>query len=230
VKSGCTPARCAIAGTCRGSTPSATACSCPTCISTNSTRCSPQSPLWSRRRFAPARFRREDFLGDPAKPLDDEVRGRIREETGEEHAGRSTCWPTCATSAADEPDRLLLLLRRSGRDRCEYLVAEVTNTPWNERHSYVLRRSRGSASCAAVRQAFHVSPFNPMEMRYDWRSNLPGERLAIHLENHSERGREFDATLALERRSRSAPRHAPRALAISADDRQSGAAASTGKH
>jgi DUF1365 family protein len=42
-----------------------------------------------------------------------------------------------------------------------------------------------------------VSPFNPMEMRYDWRSNTPGERLAIHLENHTQRGREFDATLAL---------------------------------
>jgi DUF1365 family protein len=46
-------------------------------------------------------------------------------------------------------------------------------------------------------KSFHVSPFNPMEMRYDWRSNTPGERLAIHLENHTQRGREFDATLAL---------------------------------
>jgi DUF1365 family protein len=34
-------------------------------------------------------------------------------------------------------------------------------------------------------KSFHVSPFNPMEMHYDWRSNTPGERLAIHLENHS---------------------------------------------
>ena len=37
-----------------------------------------------------------------------------------------------------------------------------------------------------------------MDMRYSWLSNQPGERLAIHLENHTKRGREFDATLALE--------------------------------
>ncbi len=45
------------------------------------------NPLWSARRWAPARFRRDDFLGDPQKPLVDEVRRRIREETGEEHRG-----------------------------------------------------------------------------------------------------------------------------------------------
>ena len=36
--------------------------------------------LWSARRPALARFHREDFLGDPNKPLQQEVRRRIREE------------------------------------------------------------------------------------------------------------------------------------------------------
>ena len=155
------------------------------------------SPLWSRRRFAPARFCREDFLGDPARPLKDEVRRRIREETGAEHTG---------------PIYLLANLRYFGlqmnpiacyycfsedESRLEYLVAEVTNTPWNERHSYVLVADGERVLRCQFDKAFHVSPFNPMAMRYDWRSNEPGERLAIHLENHSDRGREFDATLAL---------------------------------
>jgi DUF1365 family protein len=96
----------------------------------------------------------------------------------------------------DEPPGLLLLLRRSG-ETLRYLVAEVTNTPWNERHSYLLRAGPGERVLRCrFDKSFHVSPFNPMEMRYDWRSNTPGERLAIHLENHTQRGREFDATLA----------------------------------
>ena len=43
--------------------------------------------LWSAKRPALARFKREDFLGDPSVPLKDEVRRRIREETGQSHHG-----------------------------------------------------------------------------------------------------------------------------------------------
>lgn len=156
-----------------------------------------KSPFWSRARFAPASFRREDFLGDPDKPLEDEVKRRVFEETGREHRG---------------PIYLLANLRYFGlqmnpiacyycfdeEGELQHLVAEVTNTPWNERHSYVLTPSAGERVLRRqFDKAFHVSPFNPMGMRYDWRSNVPGERLAIHLENHTDRGREFDATLAL---------------------------------
>lgn len=156
------------------------------------------SRLWSTGIFSLARYCREDFLGDPSKPLIEEVRRRIREETGEEHRG---------------PIYLLANLRYFGtrinpiacyycynedETALEYLVAEVTNTPWNARHSYVLTGKKGVRVLREdFDKAFHVSPFNPMAMRYSWRSNQPGERLAIHLENHTERGREFDATLAL---------------------------------
>jgi DUF1365 family protein len=156
------------------------------------------SPFWSRRRLAPARFRREDFHGDPALPLDEAVRRRIESEVGERPAG---------------PIYLLANLRYFGYqinplacyycfdedgETLRYLLAEVTNTPWNERHSYLLRAGPGERVLRCrFDKSFHVSPFNPMEMRYDWRSNTPGERLAIHLENHTQRGREFDATLAL---------------------------------
>jgi uncharacterized protein len=47
---------------------------------------------------------------------------------------------------------------------------------------------------------FHVSPFMPMEQRYDWRFSEPGPRLAIHMANLGEQARVFDATLRLRRR------------------------------
>ena len=153
--------------------------------------------LWSAKGRALARFCREDFLGDPDVPLQDEVRRRIREETGQEHTG---------------PIYLLANLRYFGfnmnpiacyycfdeEERLQFLVAEVNNTPWNERHSYVMQ---GPEEGVWLRTEFdkqlHVSPFNPMEMRYHWRSNTPGKRLVLHLGNSSDGQRVFDASLSL---------------------------------
>ena len=43
--------------------------------------------LWSCRRAAPARFRREDHLGDPAIPLDVAVRDLVEREAGSRPPG-----------------------------------------------------------------------------------------------------------------------------------------------
>lgn len=153
--------------------------------------------LWSAKGRALARFCREDFLGDPAVPLQDEVRRRIREETGQEHSG---------------PIYLLANLRYFGismnpiacyycfdhAQRLQFLVAEVNNTPWNERHSYVMQGpEEGVWLRTEFDKQFHVSPFNPMDMRYHWRSNTPGKRLVLHLANSSDGERVFDASLSL---------------------------------
>ena len=157
------------------------------------------SRFWSRSRLALASFRREDFLGDPAKPLEGEVRRRIREETGADHCGPIYVLANLRYFGMRMNPIICYYCFNEDESELEYLVAEVTNTPWDERHSYVLAAQPGQR---VLRQdfdkTFHVSPFNPMEMRYSWRSNAPGNRLAIHLENHNDEGRVFDATLALE--------------------------------
>jgi DUF1365 family protein len=159
--------------------------------------------LWSARRPALAWFRRADYLGDPARPLDDEVRERVWRETGARPRG---------------PIRLLTHLRMFGHcfnpvsfyycfdargERVETVVAEITNTPWKERHAYVLpagERQGSGTMRFRFGKSFHVSPFMPMAQQYDWRFGTPGARLAVHMENHDARGKVFDATLALERR------------------------------
>jgi DUF1365 family protein len=140
--------------------------------------------FWSATGRALGEFRRSDFLGDPKIPLADEVRRRIREETGKNHTG---------------PIYLLANLRYFGHimnpiacyycfdddeSQLQFLVTEVNNTPWNERHSYVLPGpSQGRWLKTGFDKAFHVSPFNPMAMRYHWRSNTPDRRLILHMEN-----------------------------------------------
>jgi len=157
--------------------------------------------LWSARRWALARFKRSDFLGDPELPLEQEVRRRIFEETGASHRG---------------PIYLLANMRYFGiainpiacyycfsedESRLEYLVAEVNNTPWNERHSYVLTGPKqGRWLQTEFDKQFHVSPFNPMDMRYHWRSSTPDRRLVLHLANTDAGTRVFDASLSLSAR------------------------------
>jgi DUF1365 family protein len=96
--------------------------------------------LWSARRPALARFRRSDYLGgNDGQPLDAAVRERVAAETGRRPTG---------------PIRLLTQLRMLGLafnpvsfyycydaadTQVEAIVAEITNTPWKERHAYVLR-------------------------------------------------------------------------------------------
>ena len=145
------------------------------------------------RRPGLLRFRRRDYLGPDSLPLDVSVRDTIQAATGS--------WPT-------GPIRLLTQLRSFGHcfnpvsfyycferagERVDALVAEVTNTPWGERHAYVLRPTDepvgGSSlpSAPVLSQEFdkalHVSPFMAMDHRYVVRAETPGERLTVHIES-----------------------------------------------
>jgi DUF1365 family protein len=157
--------------------------------------------LWSASRPAPARFKREDFLGDPAKPLKEEVRRRIREETGADHQGPIFLLANLRYFGFNiNPIACYYCFDQQG-SQLEYLVAEVNNTPWNERHSYVMRGpDNGPWIKTDFDKQFHVSPFNPMDMRYHWRSNTPDRRLILHLACSRDDQRVFDASLSLSER------------------------------
>ena len=165
--------------------------------------------LWSVNRRNLAEFRRSDYLGDPAVPLDQAVRARIHEACGRAPTG---------------PIRLLAHLRTCGHcfnpvafyycyaddgTTLDTIVAEITNTPWKERHSYVLPIAaadrHGTALRWDFRKAFHVSPFMPMQRDYSWHFTVPNNAapdaaLRVHMDVLDGIARDFDATLVLQRR------------------------------
>ena len=152
-----------------------------------------------------ASFRRRDHLGSPEIPLDQAVRDYVEKEIGERPNG---------------PIRLLTHLRYFGycfnplsvyycfdQDDIDLrtIVAEVHNTPWGEEHCYVLDRNKDEHPSPKWRQyrfnkSFHVSPFMPMDMDYDWRCSKPDKTLGIHINSSKEGSKAFDATLNLRRR------------------------------
>ncbi len=82
---------------------------------------------------------------------------------------------------------------------CQYMLAEVSNTPWKQRHYYLVNMTGDMK----VKKAFHVSPFMEMDMDYHWKISPPEKNTLVHIESHKQ-GKVFDATLALTKREFSA--------------------------
>lgn len=170
------------------------------------------SPFWSLTHFAPAQFKRSDFhldkqhvankntAQDNLPSIDESVRTSVQSATGTHLTG---------------PIRMLVNLRYWGLnmnpistyycfdDSGENLVAilaEVHNTPWNERHAYVLTGDDfAKKQKINFAKEFHVSPFNPIAMDYRWHSTTPNTTLTLHLENWQDDAKVMDATMTLTR-------------------------------
>ena len=158
--------------------------------------------LWSATRPAVARFRRADHVGPANVSLDVAVRDLVETRTG---------------SRPDGPIRLLTHLRYLGYGfnpvsfyycfaadgvGIKTIVADVSNTPWGERHQYVLPVSStpGRGMRFTLDKQFHVSPFMPMDIEYDWRFTAPGRGLGVQMISRRAGRTVFDASLGLMRR------------------------------
>lgn len=140
-------------------------------------------PAWSLNRFNCASFRREDYHGDPALPLADAVRATVLRSGGQHLQG---------------PVRMLTNLRYFGfiinpitcyycfdtDEKLQFIVAEVTNTPWQERHAYVLPMGKEKGdNKVSFPKSMHVSPFMSMEIDYVFESSAPASGLHVHMES-----------------------------------------------
>lgn len=107
-------------------------------------------------------------------------------------------------------------------DICQQVLVEVSNTPWNQRHYYLVPIT---TSCSdddkkkstehITDKAFQVSPFLDLNMCYHWRIKPPmqsSSKLLVHIENYNRAAgaevvkgntteqKVFDATLNLSKK------------------------------
>jgi len=149
------------------------------------------------------RFDRDDHLGHKEQSLSEAVRDLVLQETGFRPSGPVLLLTHLRYFGYRmNPLSVYYCLDASGGG-IHALVLEVNNTPWNEQHCYVLDNREGSPHRvnAAFTKAFHVSPFLGMDYSYRCRAGAPGKNLVFHLENHREGRVDFDATLAMQRRT-----------------------------
>ncbi|MCH2201490.1 MAG: DUF1365 domain-containing protein [Fuerstiella sp.] len=157
--------------------------------------------IWSTRRFSLVRFRRADYHGDPARPLSACVRDTVFEHTGQHVKGPIRLLTHVRYFGfVFNPVSMYYCFDQSGT-HLEAVVADVTNTPWNERHCYVIPcKTRNQVIRFRHDKQFHVSPFMEMDMSYDWRLTVPAARTSVCLTSHDPQGCLFDAKLLLKRR------------------------------
>ncbi|HEY6398599.1 MAG TPA: DUF1365 domain-containing protein [Solirubrobacteraceae bacterium] len=153
------------------------------------------------RRPGLVRFRRRDYLGDNSVPLDGAVRDVVERHTAARPTGpiRLLTHPR-SFGHCFNPVSFYYCLEPGG-ERVQALVTEVTNTPWGERHAYVLEAEQGRPGLdAQFDKALHVSPFMGMDHRYEIRAGAPAQTLSVHIASRRADATVFDATLALRRR------------------------------
>ena len=167
--------------------------------------------FWSNERPNLATFRRRDHIGDASQPLDETIRNLVENQTGHRPQGPIRLLTHLSYFGyCFNPLSLFFCFDESG-ECIHSIVAEVTNTPWQERHCYVLPvvdEQRSDPPVSSIQTAkhqfrfaksFHVSPFMEMNFEYRWNLVGPGDQLVLQAENWRGDNVYFDATLNLKR-------------------------------
>ncbi len=157
--------------------------------------------LFSLEKWNLMTFRRRDHLGRSEVTLRQSVTDFIHNECGEQFEGRIRLLthlayfgyrfnPVSFYYCFDEQEKL------------RYIISEVNNTPWGEQHCYLHKITDSSARMHnfLFGKQFHVSPFIPMDIDYDWRFGTPGKSLNVHMLDSKNSETVFDATLQLKRK------------------------------
>ncbi len=159
--------------------------------------------FWSVKRWALARFRREDHFGDSSVALAQCVRDKVEAETGQRPQGAIRLLTNLSYFGYCFNPVSFYYCFTADDQNVESIIAEVNNTPWGERTLYVL--STGASEIASGQMEFtpakamHVSPFMQMDVDYRWRFSRPGEMLTVYMENKRCGKKIFDASLNLKR-------------------------------
>lgn len=156
--------------------------------------------FFSKGRFNVVSFHRDDYLCPEQGDLKHAVKHEVTRLGGSWPGGDvymlshvryfGLCFNPITTYYVHNPEGELV-----------YLLAEVTNTPWGERHRYLIRADHHKTHRSQCAKAHHVSPFMEMNMDYQWRFNDPDKRLLLHLENWQGDEQIFDATLTMKRQA-----------------------------
>jgi hypothetical protein len=158
--------------------------------------------LWSVERPNWASFRRVDHFRPESMPLDSAVRDEVERQLGRRPQG---------------PIRLLTHLRYLGYcfnpisiyycfaqdgQTLEAFLIEIHNTPWGEEYlrafDALAEERDGEWHLYRLDKEFHVSPFMPMDIAYDWRFTAPAEQLAVRMTNTRQGAELFNASLHLQ--------------------------------
>lgn len=153
-------------------------------------------PFWSDRRRALAYFKRSDYLRPTDISLKSIIRKHIYQQENYEHKGPIYMLTNLRMFGLCYNPVTFYYCMSEDNNTLEFVYSEITNTPWHERHQYLVD-CRGAKS-ERFEKCFHVSPFMPMNLMYEWHFKKPSKTLSIQMDLFKNE-RIFRATLHLKK-------------------------------
>jgi len=161
-----------------------------------------KSIFWNINKPAVVSFNRKDFHGPEEVDLDTAVRNTVENKVGSRPEGKIRMLAHLRYFGyCFNPVTFYYCFNRND-DSVDYILAEVTNTPWKERHAYVLSSSQESDKSEirlSMEKELHVSPFWGMDHMYDWVFSSPKDKLNVFMKNFKDGKHVFDASLSMDR-------------------------------
>lgn len=167
--------------------------------------------------FSPALFRKSDHLFGDEADLSASLSSFVLQNTGKAPVGKVGLLTALRSFGYHFSPLNLFFFWEARSRRPSTIVAEVNNIPWRERRLYVLHQGnetlskRQNENEIATRATyshekdFHVSPFMPMQIRYDWEFAFEAERIRVGIESFSDNAKVFQASMSLERKPLTRP-------------------------
>jgi DUF1365 family protein len=147
--------------------------------------------IFSLKKFAPMSFFQDDYIKNEPGNLKQRIASKVSRLGGKWDGYKVVFMGQCRSFGFYfSPANFYFCYQESGE--CRYMLAEVSNTPWLERHYYLVDLQ----SDMKTKKTFHVSPFMDLDMTYHWRIKPPSNKVLVHIENHKDH-KQFDATLAM---------------------------------
>lgn len=147
-----------------------------------------QSLLFGTSWFHPFRFNEKDYLKSEPGELKQRIANKVRQLGGNWSGNKVFMVAQCRTLGLYfSPINFYYCYDK--KDNVQLLLAEVSNTPWNERHYYLvdMKKVNANVSKEDVEQlsdkTFHVSPFMDVNMKYKWKLSPPSDVVKVIIEN-----------------------------------------------
>ncbi|WP_163937641.1 DUF1365 domain-containing protein [Paraferrimonas sp. SM1919] len=136
-----------------------------------------QTHPWLFKRFSPIKFNRDKYLGDN-QSLASDIRARAGVKDDAQTHPVTFIGQLSYFGMYFSPVNFYLVGRENSHS---HLVAEVSNTPWGERHHYVVPLGDNQM---LTEKNFQVSPFMKTSGDYHWQMVNEGDKLALSIELH----------------------------------------------
>lgn len=161
-----------------------------------------RSPFWSTERFNLISYYRKDYIDSEIPDIKQAVQQRIYKETGQKFDGTICLLTNLRYLGFSFNPVSFYFCYPDEQLKPRFIVAEINNTPWDERFCYVLDCQSDDTNKDSWQfefdKTFHVSPFMPMDLVYRWQFCIKDRFLTIHMRLSEQGKHNFDATLHLQ--------------------------------